>query len=303
VPIGRPVANTALHILDPRGRPVPLGVVGELHIGGVQVGDGYLNQPALTSERFVWLDIAGTAQRLYKTGDRARWLADGNIAYLGRFDHQIKLRGMRVELGEIEKQARLVDGVRDAVVIADGEGMQQRLLCYVVPDALAQGEAVLDALRAALARALPSHMIPAAISVIAELPISVNGKVDFQALPKPLRQAAPPGSAALPLGATAQRLGRIWSAQLDIAQEQIGIHTSFFELGGNSLAIVAVQAAISEQLGCQIAVADLFRYPTLADLSRFIDGAATPVARRDAGFASAKERMAKARASRPVRRP
>jgi len=146
-------------------------------------------------------------------------------------------------------------------------------------------------------------MIPAAISVIAELPISVNGKVDFQALPKPLRQAAPPGSAALPLGATAQRLGRIWSAQLDIAQEQIGIHTSFFELGGNSLAIVAVQAAISEQLGCQIAVADLFRYPTLADLSRFIDGAATPVARRDAGFASAKERMAKARASRPVRRP
>ena len=235
IPIGRPIGNTRIYILDERLEPVPIGVAGELYIGGAGVARGYWNRADLTAERFVPSPfVAG--DRLYKTGDVGRYLSDGTIEFVGRNDFQVKLRGFRIELGEIE--ARLVEnaGVREAVVVArEDDGGEKRLVAYYVPAADAQ---VIDAeqLRLHLARALPEYMVPAAYVSLESLPLTVNGKVDRRALPVPDDMAYSRSVYEAPQGEVEQTLARIWSEML--AVERVGRHDNFFMLGGHSLLVV-----------------------------------------------------------------
>lgn len=300
VPIGRPIANNRIHVLDGLGQTVPIGVVGELHIGGVQVGEGYLNNPALTAARFITLMPAGEPQRLYKTGDLVRWLADGEIEYIGRLDNQVKLRGMRVELGEIEAKVREHPAIDEAVVVVDGELANQRLLCYLVPKPRAGGESVrlIAELRQFLAQSLPAYMSQCRYIVLDRLPLSPNGKIDRLALPRP-ESADDVAAAAARVAAgsrTEHALVAIWAEHLGLPPEHIGVTDSFFDIGGNSLLSIAVQSDIKRVLGLEVAVADLFQFPTIQYLARFIDGTAERAKDRSAALKSAKDRVLRARA-------
>lgn len=269
VPIGRPLANTSTYILDTRGQPVPIGVSGELHIGGVQVGRGYLNRPELTAERFVPDPFSADAgARLYRTGDLARYLPDGNIDFLGRIDHQVKLRGFRIELGEIEAVLMHQPQLREAVVLLreDTPG-DPRLVAYVVPALEMPASAEL---RAVLKEQLPEHMIPAAFVPLTALPLTASGKVDRKALP------APAGSQAMPatdrtgevdtLGTLEQSLIEVWREILP--HSVIGIHDSFFDLGGHSLLAIRLVSRLRDVWGVELPVRVLFEAPTVAELAR-----------------------------------
>src|SRR6185436_8949361 len=227
VPIGRPVANTRIRLLDGEGNPVPVGVAGELFIAGVQVGRGYLHRPDLTAERFV---PDGGGARMYRTGDLARYLPDGEIEYLGRLDHQVKIRGFRIELGEVEAALARHPEVREAVVLARGEG----LVGYVVPP-------VSTDLRAFLRDSLPEHMVPSGLVFLEAMPLTPNGKVDRKALAQiePERQA---DGFVAPRTATEERLAAIWSELLGVAR--IGIADRFFDLGGHSLLATRVVSRV-----------------------------------------------------------
>ncbi|HEY6927274.1 MAG TPA: amino acid adenylation domain-containing protein, partial [Steroidobacteraceae bacterium] len=232
IPIGRPIANTRIYVLDQGGRPVPIGVTGELHIGGIGVGRGYLGRPDLTAERFLPDPFAGPSYaRMYKTGDLGRWQPDGALEFLGRNDHQVKIRGFRIELGEIEAQLLSHEGVKEAVVLAreDLPG-EQRLVAYVV----GRDRSVSVArLRAHLATVLPDYMIPSAVLVQDNLPRSLNGKLDRRALPAPDAQAYVRSRYEAPQGELEQILAGIWQELLHI--EPIGRNDNFFSLGGHSL--------------------------------------------------------------------
>lgn len=270
VPIGRPIANTQLHILDRYGRPVPVGVVGELHIGGVQVGEGYLNLPELTAEKFVMRELFGAPQRLYRTGDLARWLEDGNIEYIGRIDFQIKLRGMRMELGEVEAALRQLPYVRNTVVVVRGSGADATLVAYVVPqgeDAPSDAGEFAARAGAALRQHLPAYMLPAMFVLLESLPLSANGKVDRARLPEPARRTS---AAAVALeGETESRLGRIWREVLDV--ELVGATDSFFELGGHSLQAMRMVSAIGAEFGVTLPVVSVFARPRLRGLAEQVD--------------------------------
>ncbi|HNM98670.1 MAG TPA: AMP-binding protein, partial [Marmoricola sp.] len=218
-----------LYILDGQGQPVPIGVAGELHIGGVQVGRGYLNRPELTAERFLPNPFA--PGRLYKTGDLCRWLPDGVIDYLGRIDHQVKIRGFRIELGEIEAVLAQQPGVLEAVVVAQREASgQQRLLAYLV------GKTTLapDSLRQALQQLLPDYMIPARFIQLDAMPLSPNGKVDRKRLPAPSETSlAAQQPYEPPQTPTEVTLAQIWAEVLRL--QQVGRHDNFFEIGGDSI--------------------------------------------------------------------
>ena len=302
VPIGRPIANNRIHVLDAYGQTVPIGVAGELHIGGIQVGAGYLNNPALTAERFLTLAPEGEPERLYRTGDMARWLPDGQVEYLGRLDGQVKLRGMRVELGEIERKAREHPWIEEAVVLVDGALADQRLLCYLVakPEAQLDGAGLVGELRQFMARSLPGYMTQCRYVMLERLPLSPNGKVDRLALPRPdaIDDRPAPAAHVAPAGRTEQTLLGIWSERLGLARTQIGATDSFFEIGGNSLLSIAVQADIKRELGIEVAVADLFQYPTIQHLARFIDGSAERAADRSPVLQQAKDRLLRARTRR-----
>ena len=302
VPIGRPIANNRIHVLDAYGQTAPIGVAGELHIGGIQVGAGYLNNPALTAERFLTLAPEGEPERVYRTGDMARWLPDGEVEYLGRLDGQVKLRGMRVELGEIERKAREHPWIEEAVVVVDGALADQRLLCYLVakPEAQLDGAGLVAELRQFMARSLPGYMTQCRYVMLERLPLSPNGKVDRLALPRPdaIDDRPAPAAHIAPAGRTEQTLVGIWSERLGLARAHIGATDSFFEIGGNSLLSIAVQADIKRELGIEVAVADLFQYPTIQHLARFIDGSAERAADRSPVLQQAKDRLLRARTRR-----
>ncbi|WP_434047551.1 MULTISPECIES: amino acid adenylation domain-containing protein [Sorangium] len=265
VPIGRPIANTQLHVMDAHASPVPVGVPGELYIGGVGVARGYLNRPELTAERFIADPFnADPNARMYKTGDLCRWLPDGNIEYLGRIDHQVKIRGYRIELGEIESVLAQHPAVEGAVVLAreDTPGTK-RLVAYLVARDAVRPD--VDELRELLRRALPEYMVPAGFMWLDALPLSPSGKVDRKALPAPdmahpeqSRTYTPPRTHAEEL------LAGVWSHVLGI--DRVGIHDSFFTLGGDS--ILAVQmVSRARRAGLGLSIQQVFEYQTVASLA------------------------------------
>ncbi|SES35040.1 amino acid adenylation domain-containing protein [Lentzea xinjiangensis] len=256
VAIGGPVANTGLYVLDERHRPVPVGVAGELTIGGAGVARGYLGRAGLTAERFVPDPFGPPGARMYRTGDRARWRADGLLEFLGRTDHQVKVRGYRIELGEIESRLLACPGVEQAVVVAREDRPGRRTLAaYVV------GSAEADRLRDALRADLPDYMVPAAVVVLDALPLTPNQKVDRARLPRP--EIA--GSAhEPPRTGTEAVLAALWCTVL--GADRVGVHDNFFELGGDSLAALRVVLLAAER-GLTLAPRDVFAHQTVAELA------------------------------------
>ena len=263
ISIGRPIANTQLYVLDPHRQPVPIGVVGELYIGGDGVARGYLNRPELTAEKFIANPFG--PGRLYQTGDRVRWLPDGNLEYLGRLDNQVKVRGFRIELGEIEAVLCQHPAVQAAVVIVwhDAPG-EQRLVAYVVTPQAATPSLITE-LRAFLGERLPAFMLPAAFVGLDALPLTPNGKVDRKALPAPTAQKQSETQYVAPQNEHERHLIALWQAVLQL--ERVGVHDNFFELGGHSLLLIQLHRRLQERYGKQVTVMDLFRYPTVAALA------------------------------------
>jgi amino acid adenylation domain-containing protein len=269
VPIGRPIANTQLHILDSRMQQVPIGVAGELHIGGIGVARGYHGRPELTREKFVADPFDSTGKgRLYKTGDLARYLADGNIEYLGRIDHQVKIRGFRIELGEIETVLLQHADVRECVVVADDDASgTKRLVAYLSP---AAGRILLSSeLRQFLNGKLPDYMCPALFVVLETLPLNANGKVDRKRLPKPGLESSPLEDYLPPNSPLEQQIARIWSEVLGVSR--VGLSDNFFHLGGHSLFASQVISRIREQFQIEIPLLRIFERPTLGDLALSVD--------------------------------
>jgi amino acid adenylation domain-containing protein len=268
LPIGRPIANTQMYILDAHRNPLPLGVAGDIYIGGDGVGRGYLHRPELTAERFIADPFSGhAAARLYKTGDVGRWLADGNIDYLGRDDFQVKIRGFRVELGEIESRLAACAGVREAVVVAREEhGQEKRLVAYVVPEAGANLSAA--GLRSALADELAEFMVPAAFVMLDALPLTPNGKLDRKALPAPDQAAIARRAYETPIGEVETTLAQIWQGLLGV--ERVGRRDHFFELGGHSLLGVQLAVRMREKYDVDIPIGRLFDQPVVADLAALV---------------------------------
>ena len=269
VPIGMPIANTQIHLLAPNYEPVPIGVAGELHIGGVNLARGYHANPGLTAEKFVPNPFANEpGARLYKTGDLARYLPDGSIEFLGRIDHQVKLRGFRIELGEIEVALRQHDSVREAVVvvqeIARGE---QRLVAYVQSRA---GEQInTRALRDYLHERLPEYMVPASFVEVEEFALTPNGKINRGALPVPEIINAPIAEYEAPRTATEELLVGLWTSVLRV--NRVGIHDSFFELGGHSLMAIQLISRIRDTFGVELPLSELFERRTIAELAPSVD--------------------------------
>ncbi|XXY54891.1 amino acid adenylation domain-containing protein [Sorangium sp. So ce269] len=273
VPIGRPLPNTQAYVLGVNFEPVPVGVPGELYLGGAGVTRGYHGRPELTAERFVPDPFGGApGGRLYRTGDRARLGADGAIEFLGRTDHQIKLRGHRVELGEIEARLREQPEVREAVVVARDGGGAVRLVAYVVGREAAALDAA--ALRARLALQLPDYMVPAVIAPLPALPLTANGKIDRAALPEPDRAAAPEASGFVaPRNEVEAALAQIWADILRV--DRVGIHDNFFALGGDSIRSLQVIAR-ANQRGIKLLPKHLFDHPTVAAAAAVAVSAASP---------------------------
>ncbi|MEQ1564103.1 MAG: non-ribosomal peptide synthase/polyketide synthase, partial [Myxococcota bacterium] len=262
-PIGRSFPDQRVYLLDGRRQPVPIGVAGELYIGGAGVSRGYLNRPELTAERFLLDPFRADGARLYKTGDLARWLADGSLEYLGRNDLQVKIHGFRIELGEIEAELGRCAGVRQGVVTARdlGDG-DKRLVAYVVADPGAEPDPA--ALRTALRRSLPEHMVPSAFVTVERLPLTTNGKLDRDALPDPDPTALPARVYEAPAGPIEHSLAEIWADLLGL--ERVGRRDRFFELGGHSLQVVHLIDR-ARQRGLAVDVRSVFAAETLADLA------------------------------------
>jgi amino acid adenylation domain-containing protein len=268
-PIGRPIANARIYLLDRKDQPVPIGVPGELHIGGASLARGYLNAPELTGERFVPDPFSQAPQaRMYRTGDLARHLPDGEIEYVGRSDHQMKIRGFRVEPGEIEAALREHPDVADAVVVGrEDEADGKRLVAYLVGEELAPSG---DAMREHLRRTLPEYMIPSAFEFLDAFPVSPNGKVDRIRLAlTPLGGEDRGRERTLPRTDTERRLAAIWSRLLDI--EEVGVEESFFELGGHSLMAVRLFAEIERRLDVRLPLSALFETETVAGLAELVE--------------------------------
>ncbi|WP_141660502.1 non-ribosomal peptide synthetase, partial [Burkholderia singularis] len=268
--IGKRLADLRLYLLDAYGEPVPLGAVGEIYIGGAGVARGYLNRPELTAERFVRDPFVDDAEaRMYKTGDLARYLPDGNLVFLGRNDFQVKIRGFRIELGEIEARLAQCEGVRDAVVIAreDVPG-DKRLVAYVLPQ---PGVELIPAeLRRQLAGQLAEYMLPSAYVMLDTLPLTPNGKLDRRALPAPDQTAVVSRGYEAPAGEVETALARIWQDLLGL--EQVGRHDHFFELGGDSLLMLRVCSRIGNTFGlARDEHSRLLTATTLAEQARIIE--------------------------------
>ncbi|HKH46811.1 MAG TPA: amino acid adenylation domain-containing protein, partial [Thermoanaerobaculia bacterium] len=266
IPYGRPIENARYHVLDAQLAPIPVGVPGDLYIGGDCLADGYAREPELTAGKFLpdpWSTTPGA--RLYRTGDRARYRPDGNLEFLGRLDHQVKIRGFRIELGEIEAALLALPGVREAVVVVrPNTSNDLRLVAYVT------GDAVVDTLRPALRERLPEPMVPSAFVALAALPLTPNGKVDRKALPDPEQQSAEEGYLA-PRTPVEEVLAGLWADLL--GRERVGVADHFFELGGHSLLATQVISRLREAFGVEIPLRELFEAPTPADLAVRLEAA------------------------------
>jgi amino acid adenylation domain-containing protein len=268
IPIGRPITNTQLYILDQHWMLVPIGVPGELYIGGEGLARGYLEQPALTAEKFVPHPFTREpGARLYKTGDQARYLPDGNIEFLGRIDHQVKIRGFRIELGEIESVLGEHGSVRESVVTVREDPVGEKsLVAYVVPmrAGLAIGE-----LRSFLRAKLPEYMIPSTFVFLEKLPLTTNGKVDRKNLPMPdLSERSPEGSYLAPRTAVEEVVADIWAEALNVSR--IGVQDNFFELGGHSLKATRVNSRLCTIFKMELPLRMLFEHPTVESLARAV---------------------------------
>jgi amino acid adenylation domain-containing protein len=281
VPIGRAIANTQLYILDRHLQPVPIGVPGELHIGGVGLARGYLNRPDLTAQKFIPNPFGNEPPRrrergerteeegvsfLYKTGDLVRYLPDGNIEFLGRIDNQVKLRGFRIELGEIEAALMQYPAIRETVVLLreDNPG-DKRLVAYIVPEE--QAPSIHD-LRDFLKQKLPSYMVPSAFMFLDVLPLTANGKIARRALPAPENLSSSAVAYIAPRNPVEEKLAQLWTEVLDL--EQVGIHDNFFELGGNSLVATQLISKVRCTFQIEIPLRNLFELPTIAGLAESI---------------------------------
>ncbi|MBW8765735.1 MAG: amino acid adenylation domain-containing protein, partial [Geodermatophilales bacterium] len=270
ISIGRPIANTESYVLDEGGRPVPVGVPGELLLGGVGLARGYLRRPELTAERFVPNPFGEAGSRLYRTGDLARWRASGVLECLGRIDHQVKVRGFRIELGEVEAALARHPDVAAAVVVAREEASgERRLAGYVVPREAAGGESLTRDLRALLRRSLPEHMVPTAWVQLAALPLTPNGKVDRKALPAPERAGTEAGAFTAPRTPAEEVLAGIWEQVL--GRDAVGAHDNFFDLGGHSLLATQVVSRVRESFGVELPLRQVFETPALEGLARAVE--------------------------------
>jgi amino acid adenylation domain-containing protein len=271
VPIGRPLPNVETYVLDAYLEPVPIGVPGELYVGGVGLACGYVNRPELTAERFLAHPFRhAPGARLYRTGDLARYLADGNLDYLGRADQQVKIRGARVELGEVEAALARYPGIRDTVVIADEDAAgQARLVAYLVA---AQSRASAGELRRFLKKSLPDAMVPGSFVWLDALPLTPSGKIDRGALPEP--DAAPAtleDEFAGPRTPTERAVAEIWAKVLDL--ERVARDDNFLEVGGHSLVAAQVMAQLRQRFGVRLPVRLLFEHPALSDFASAVDAA------------------------------
>ncbi len=266
VPVGSPAAGTRAHVLDRSLGQVPAGVTGELFLGGPQVARGYAGRPALTAERFIADPLAGDGSRLYRSGDRARWRADGQLEFLGRADDQVKIRGYRIEPGEIQTVLAAHPAITAAVVTADGDGQDRRLVAWLVPAGPAAGLPPAAELRAFVGQRLPEFMIPAVFTELAALPLTPSGKLDRAALPAPSATRPRPGPGyTAPATPTQELLAGIWAQVLGL--DQIGIHDNFFELGGHSLRAIQVVSRIRSMFELEFPIAAFFDQPTIAELA------------------------------------
>ncbi|HEY6118735.1 MAG TPA: non-ribosomal peptide synthetase, partial [Pyrinomonadaceae bacterium] len=287
-PIGRPVWNTQIYILDQNLEPTPMGVPGQLCIGGTSLSRGYLNRPNLTAERFLPDPFGGSGARLYLTGDLARYQENGDIQYLGRMDNQVKIRGFRVELGEIESALAAHSSVRGAVVVAREDVKGERTIAgYVVP-ASNTPEDLPSELRAHLKALLPDHMIPARLIIMEDLPLTPSGKINRRALPALDQQD---GACSQPYEAprdpTEEKLAEIWSSVL--RRERVGIRDNFFELGGHSLLATQLISRVRNAFNVELPLRNLFESPTVAELASVIVKFDTPMKNGDAGITRASD--------------
>ncbi|HET8888391.1 MAG TPA: amino acid adenylation domain-containing protein [Candidatus Angelobacter sp.] len=268
VPIGKPISNTQVYVLDEKMNLVPIGVPGELYTGGAGLARGYLNSAELTAKKFVPNPFSHEpGSRLYRTGDLVRWSSNGNLEFIERLDNQVKVRGYRIELGEIEAALERAEGVEQAVVITrDTQFGEKQLVAYVVMP----GERPVNALRASVKQHLPEYMVPAHFVKLDELPLTTNGKIDRQALPSPTADALPRCEQyVVPETLLEKELANIWSELLGL--EQVSIHDDFFEVGGHSLLAIRMRSMVQDRLKRDLSLRDLFRAPTIASLARLLE--------------------------------
>jgi amino acid adenylation domain-containing protein len=273
VPIGKPIANTQIYVLDAGLLPVPVGAAGELYIAGVGVGRGYLKRADLTAEKFVpdpYARLAGA--RMYRSGDRARYLPDGNIEYLGRTDAQVKVRGYRIELGEIESVLAQHESVSEAVVvILDDAGADNRLVAYVVGASETESPSITE-LRRHLKEQLPEYMVPQAFVLMERIPLTPNGKADRRALPAPQAVRPEVETPYVPPQSELERaIANIWQEALRL--ERVGVHDNFFDLGGHSLVMLQVHGKLRELYGVEFSMVEMFEYPTISLLAGYLSRA------------------------------
>ncbi len=270
LPIGRPIGNVQTYILDGNRQPLPIGVPGELHIGGAGLARGYLNRPELTDERFIPNPFSDSpSDRLYKTGDLARYLSDGNIEYVGRIDDQVKIRGFRLEIGEIEAALSQHPNLLSvAVALREDIPGQKSLVAYIVT--VQESAPTVSELRDFLKQQLPDYMIPNAFVSLPALPITPNGKVDRRVLPAPdINSLIQTLEFVAPQTPTEELVASIWEKVLGV--EQASVNDNFFELGGHSLLATQVVSQLNSSLGLHLPLSKLFELPTVASLSSYID--------------------------------
>src|SRR5215213_4276938 len=304
IPIGRPMSNVRIYILDKHLQPVPIGVAGELHIGGVAPGRGYLKRPDLTADKFIPDALSETGgERLYKTGDLARYRSDGAIEFLGRLDHQVKIRGMRLEPGEVEASLCQHPAVREAVVLAQKiTAGNKSLVAYVVSKQ--EPLPTSDELRNYLRQKLPEYMVPAAFVVLSELPLLSNGKLNRRALPRPKKLLSQPEAVYIPPESDLeQTIASIWQQVFNI--DRVSIHTNFFDLGGNSLLVSKVHSKLRAAVNSDIQVIELFKHSTIHSLAKYLSetGDAPVLLDRGREQANLRKKLMKRRRAAPESAP